>query len=114
MDMSVVSAALAAPGVPVHDGYPATGAKLPYIVNRPMIISPELLAVSGDAVNWDFQWGVYCCGASVEASYNLARAVIQALQGTPLSGSTLSCSMGYVGAQVESHYESQVTLQINQ
>lgn len=114
MEMSSITAALASVGVQVFDGYPDTGAKMPYLVNRPMIIQPDELALSGDALDWSFQWGVYCCGGSVEASFNLAKSVISRLQGVRVGDSTLSCTIGYVGASVESHYESQVTLQINQ
>lgn len=95
-------------------GYPDTGARAPYYVIRPMVTTPGDLALCGQSLTWDFQLGVYCCGASVEASYNLALAVMRALQGKRVDDSTLSCTMGYVGAQQESHYETQVTVQIDQ
>lgn len=95
-------------------GYPETRAKAPYYVIRPMVTTPGDLALCGQSMAWDFQFGVYCCGASVEASYNLGIAVMAALQGQRVGDSTLSCTMGYVGSQQESHYETQVTVQINQ
>ena len=100
---------------PAHVGYAPTGAKLPYVVSRPLLFDDALeRALSGDPVAWDTQYSLYCCGASVEACFNLAVMVMQELDGKPLAGTTLSTSMGYVGAQVEGHYESQVTVQLNQ
>lgn len=99
---------------PVHPGYPATGAKLPYVVSRPLLIDSLEPAISGDAVDWDLQFSLYACGGSVEASYNLAVALCAELQGTRVGGTTLKTSVGYIGAQVEGHYESQVTVQLNQ
>src|SRR5690606_17447293 len=96
---------------PAHDGYPPTGAKLPYVINRPMIIDVDVLAMCGDSIDWDYQFGLYCCGGSVEASFNLATAVMGELQGARVGGTTLSTSLGYVGAEVEGHYETQVTVQ---
>lgn len=106
--------ALIQPTGPTHTGYAPTGAKLPYNVLRPMVLDPEALALDGSAIDWDLQYGVYCCGASVEASFNLAKLVIMAVHGQRLGGTTLSASMGYSGAQVEGHYECQVTIQLNQ
>lgn len=111
MDMNDITTALSGLGVPVYDGYPATGARLPYIVHRPFLVDVPDTAVCGDAVSWDYQHAVYCCGASVEASFNLAKMVLGALQGKRIGGSVLATSMGYVGARVEGHYESQVTAQ---
>jgi len=102
-------------GVPVFPGYPATGASLPYVVSRPLLVDNTTeLALNGDAVDWDFNIAVYCCAAGVEASFNLALAVIGTLQGARVRGTTLAASMGYNGAEVEGHYESQVTVQLNQ
>ena len=114
MQMSEISTLLRADSLTVFDGYASTGSKPPYVVNRPMILDPDAAALCGQALDWDFSFSLYCVGASVEASYNLALRVIQALQGKRVGDSTLSCSMGYSGAQVESRYESQVTVQINQ
>lgn len=100
--------------VPSHVGYAPTGAKLPYVVLRPLIIEDPEIAIAGNAVHWGTQYSVYCCGASVEASFNLALSVIGTLQGKYVGGTTLSASMGYNGAPVEGHYESQVTIQLNQ
>lgn len=99
---------------PSHTGYAPTGAALPYVVSRPLIIDDAELAINGDALDWDFQFSLYCCGASVEACFNLAVMVMGELQGKRVGGTTLSTSMGYVGALVEGHYESQVTVQLNQ
>jgi len=100
--------------VPTISGYPPTGAKLPYVVHRPLLVDDIELAISGDALGWDYQTSLYCCAASVEASFNLALAVIGTLQGKRVGNTTLSASMGYSGAPVEGHYESQVTVQLNQ
>lgn len=97
-----------------HLGYAPTGAKLPYVVSRPLLIDDLTLALDGSAIDWDLQYSLYCCGASVAASHNLALMVIQELHGQRVGGTTLSTSMGYDGAQVEGHYESQVTVQLNQ
>lgn len=99
---------------PSHVGYAPTKAQLPYCVTRPLYIDPDSVAINGDALAWGSQFSVYCCGAGVEASYNLAVDVMQELQGASVGGTTLSTSMGYSGAQVEGHYESQVTVQLNQ
>lgn len=107
IDALVVSA-------PSHIGYAPTGAKVPYVVSRPLLVDDLSLAVNGDAIDWDFQFSLYCCAASVEASYNLAIMVMNDLQGQRVGGTTLTTSMGYIGAQVEGHYESQVTVQLNQ
>jgi len=107
IDALVVSA-------PSYIGYAPTGAALPYVVSRPLLTDDLELALSGDALGWDFQFSLYCCAASVEASFNLAVMVMRDLQGKRVGGTTLSTSMGYVGAQVEGHYESQITVQLNQ
>jgi hypothetical protein len=101
-------------GAPAHEGYAPAKAQLPYCVTRPLYIDPDSVALNGEALAWGNQYSVYCCGASVEASYNLAISVMKELQGAPVGGTTLSTSMGYSGAQVEGHYESQVTVQLNQ
>lgn len=114
MDMTEISALARTSGLTVFDGYAKTGSTPPYVVNRPMILDTEDLTICGQAMDWDFSFTLYCVGASVEASYNLAIRLIRALQGQRVGDSTLSCSMGYSGAQVESRYETQVTVQINQ
>ncbi|QWS69678.1 tail terminator [Microbacterium phage WilliamStrong] len=100
--------------VPSHTGNAPTGAALPYVVSRPLIIDDAVLAINGAAIDWDFQFSLYCAAASVEASFNAAVMVMGDLQGKRVGGTTLSTSMGYVGALVEGHYESQVTVQLNQ
>jgi hypothetical protein len=101
-------------GHPVFDGYAHTGATLPYTVHRPLLVTPEGVAISGDALGWDFQHSLYACAGSAEASFNLALMLMQGLQGRYVGGTTLSVSMGYSGAQIEGHYESQLTVQLNQ
>jgi hypothetical protein len=100
-------------GVAVFDGYARSGAKVPYVVQRPMLINYENLALNGSAIDWDNQFNLYACGGSVEASFNLAKEVIAAVHGERVGGSTLAASMGYSGAPVEGHYETEVTVQIN-
>lgn len=120
MEMSDIGteleAGLEASGVPVYPGYPETDAVLPYVVYRPLLVAvpSEAFALCGGAVAWDFQFAVYCCGGSVEASFNLAKIVAGVLQGKHVEGSTLTTSMGYIGAFLEGRYESQVTAQVYQ
>lgn len=113
MDMSQITDLLDDLEVPHYDGYPSTGARLPYVVNRPLLIDPINLAISGDAIDWDYQFTLYCCGGSVAASFNLAQMVMSHLQGKRVGSVAISTSMGYSGAQVEGHYESAVVVQLN-
>lgn len=99
---------------PSHIGYAPTGAAVPYVVTRPLVIDTLATALDGSAIDWDTQFTIYCAAGSVEASYNLAVEVMRDLQGARVGGTTLSTSMGYNGAPVEGHYESQVTAQLNQ
>jgi hypothetical protein len=102
-------------GVAVYPGFAPTGAKLPYIVSRPLDVGrDDEDAINGDAIDWTVQISLYCAAASVEASFNLALALIGTLQGARMRGTTLAASMGYNGAPVEGHYESQVTAFLNQ
>lgn len=112
--MSDLTSLLDTAGIPSVLGYAATKAALPYVVGRPLSVAAEDVAANGDAITWDVQHSLYAAAASVEASYNLALAVMRTLQGARVGDSTLSASMGYVGAQVEGHYESQVTVQTHQ
>ena len=112
--MSDISVLLNPLGVPHFDGYPASDTMLPYVANRPLIADYTDLALNGDAIAWDTQFTLYCAAGSVTASYNLAIAVIGAVHGKRVGNTTLAASMGYSGAQVEGHYESQVTVQLNQ
>jgi hypothetical protein len=109
-----IQAPLTAAQLTLYTGYAPTGAVLPYTVHRPLTVTEVNLAVNGDALSWDHQTTLYCCGGSVEASYNLGLAVMRALQGVRVAGTTLSVSMGYSGTQVEGHYESQITVQLHQ
>lgn len=115
MDTTSINA-LIGDGVQVvrYAGYPATGASLPYVVTRPMLIDPEAITLDGMATAWDIMFSVYCVAGSVDASFNLARDVMTAVQGKRVGDSTLSASMGYVGATVEGRYESQLTIQAHQ
>jgi len=114
LQMSDITAAITELGISSFEGYPPTGAQLPYAVQRPLLVDYVDLAIAGNAINWDFQFTVYCCGASVAASFNLALAVVQRLHGARVGGNVLKATIGYSGAQVEGHYESQVTIQLNQ
>ena len=108
-----INAFIEAASLPVHTGYAPTGAALPYAVHRPLFVDVEP-ALNGKAVVWDYQTTIYACAASVEASFNLAVQLMIILQGARVGSTTLSTSMGYSGAVVEGHYESQVTVQLNQ
>lgn len=114
MQMSDITALLTGVASGHYEGYPPTGAQLPYVVNRPLLLDVADAAMCGDAIDWDYQFSLYCAAGSVQASFNLAKAVMSALHGQKVGGSVLSTYMGYTGAQVEGHYESQVTVQINQ
>lgn len=98
-----------------HIGYPPTGAKLPFVVSRPLLMDQmEEVTLAGQSLVLDYQFSLYCAGGSVEASWNLAVLVCGELQGQRVGGTTLSTSVGYIGAPVEGHYETQVTVQLNQ
>lgn len=114
MDLSEIKTLLQAAGLTTHTGYAPTGAKPPYCVARPMISLPETEAITGAVIGWDSNFAVYCVAGSVGASYNLGRRAVAALQGTRAGGTTLSCSVGYTGAQVEGRYETQITVQLDQ
>lgn len=98
---------------PIKIGYSVTGQRVPFIVARPLTTDDNALSVAGEAIDWDDQHSFYCAGGSVEASYNLAIDLMRDLQGKRAGGTTLSTSMGYIGAVVEGHYETQVTVQLN-
>lgn len=97
-------------------GYAASGQALPYTCLRPLNIGHDLddMALDGHPFAWDNQISVYCAAASVEAAHNLGLAVMATLQAARVGDTTLDTSMGYTGAQVEGHYESQVTVQLHQ
>lgn len=97
---------------PCIEGYPSSGLALPYTVHRPLNIDVDTDSITGEVIDWDYQTTLYACAGSVEASLNLAVALMAALSGARVSGTTLRTSMGYSGAQVEGHYESQVTVQL--
>lgn len=99
---------------PSYIGYAATNAQLPYAVIRPLATDPADVAVAGTVYAWDNDLSLYCCGGSVEASYNLSKDAVRKLAGQRYGGSTLVARIGYVGAAVEGHYESQVTIETTQ
>ena len=112
--MSILNDIMALVTAQSHTGYAPTGAVVPYVVGRPLWYDDAEVALAGNAFDWDVQFSLYCAGGSVEASYNLALQTMKDLQGKRVGGTTLSTSMGYSGAQVEGHYESQVTVKLNQ
>lgn len=114
MDTQGLVSAIEDLGIVVFPGYPGTQARAPYVVVRPMIFEHENISIGGEAVDWDHQFGLYCVGGSVDASFNLARMVVSALDGSRMGDSTMSLSVGYVGAQVEGNYETQITTQSHQ
>lgn len=97
-----------------YNGYANTGAKLPYVVARPLSLNPDELSLDGSAVIWNNQVTLYCCAGSVQASSNLARAVLRRVHGARIGDDVLSASVGYFGAPVDGHYEAQITVQVNQ
>lgn len=99
-------------GFTLYTGYAPTGARLPYIVQRPAIVSANELAINGDGISWDNQVYLYTCGASFEASSNLALEAMRILQGARSGGSTMNTFMGYSASQLEGQYEAQVTVQL--
>ena len=99
---------------PTYIGYADNHAQLPYVVLRPLVTDPTDVAVAGVIYAWDADLSLYCCGGSVEASYNLAKDAISRLAGQRYGGSTLVTRMGYAGAAVEGHYETQVTIETTQ
>lgn len=112
--LSEITALVQQAGLTMFVGYPATGAVLPYTVQRPLIVSSQDLALAGNAYDYDYQTALYAAAESVEASFNLALLLMATLQGARVGGTTLSTSIGYSGAQVEGHYETQLTVQLNQ
>lgn len=112
--MEEITARLEGADLTVFEGYAPTGAQTPYVVHRPLYVDTTALGLAGNAIDWDFQTTLYCCGASVVASFNLALAAVRALQGERAGGTTLDTSIGYTGTLVEGHYESQVTVQLYQ
>lgn len=105
-------AQLLRPIAPVYVGYAESMADLPYIVIRPLYLSPTDNSVCGGAVAWDEQVSVYCCASSVQASYNLCKLVIEAIDGKMVDGHVASAYAGYADSLIEGHYESNVTITI--
>lgn len=99
---------------PCYTGFAPTGATLPYMVHRPLLMQDAGRAVSGGALAWEQSTSLYACAGSVEAAYNLGIAAQQALDGVAVGGVVLATTLGYTAAPVEGHYESQITIQANQ
>lgn len=114
MSTSEIVSMVKSAGLSAFSGYAKTGSTPPYVVVRPMTADPEDLSLRGDVMAYDSRFAAYCVGASVDASFNLAKVVVGALQGKRVAGNVASCSIGYSGAQVESRYETQITIQIDQ
>lgn len=112
MDMLGISTVLLSVGVPIYEGYAATGAKLPYIVHRPSLIDVVSSSIGGESLVWDFSHAIYCCAESVEASFNLAKLVLTTIQGVRLGDTVAAASLSYTGARVEGWYETLVTIQL--
>lgn len=111
MQLTDLTSKLSIANVGHYTGNAPTGAKAPYTVTRPLTTDPGDVAVCGSAVDWDQRFSIYCVGASVEASYNLATLVLSVFNGSRLGGTTASAALGYSGAPVEGNYETQVTVQ---
>ena len=94
----------------VFIGDPPSVTPLPYIVIRPIYISTDDRSLCGGAVGWNQQIGLYCVGASPEASARIALNVMRVIDGSYMSGSTLSTSLTYSGALVSGLYESLVNV----
>ena len=101
---------LATLGVPVYDGYPSDGAKLPYIVIRPSLTDPETVSVKGTAINYAATYTVHCCTRGVTASYNLGLDVLKLVNGYYLGGTTLQANLGYVAQEISGQFETQLTV----
>lgn len=110
MDMATIAQALQPLGVPCYTGYAATGATLPYVVVRPITTDPNDRTLCGSATSWTDRLGVYCCGASVAASSNLARDVAGELATQFAGKADLSAAVAYYGNALEGQYESLVTV----
>lgn len=101
-------------GARVFNGAAATGAQAPYVVLRGISTTPDTLTLEAQPMAWGYVWGAYCVGSSPEASYNLAVAAVQALQGRWAGDSLLSCEVAYTGLRVEGLYESLVQISVQQ
>lgn len=111
MDMGSISKLLKVLGIPVYQGFPATRAKVPYMVVRPLTLDPTAASVGGSEIVWDSRFSVYCVTGSVVTSYDLAVDALNTLSGAYVDGNSLSASFGYIGAPSEGSYETQVTVQ---
>lgn len=114
MSSSEIVALIKATGLSAFSGYAKTGSVPPYVVIRPMTSDYEDLTINGEVVSYDSRFSAHCVGASVDASHNLGKQVVSAIRGKRVAGNVAVCSVGYSGALVESRYETQVTIQIDQ
>lgn len=99
-------------GVPVYVGYPPTGAVLPYICIRPLDMGPTN-AIAGCALFWDTHFSVYACTNSVNSCYSLSTDLLSLYHGAIVDGVAISASFSYMGAEIEGHYETLITLQFD-
>ena len=101
-------------GVKVFSGAAASGVHAPYVVLRGISTTPDTLTLEAQPLSWGYLWGAYCVGDSPEASYNIAVAAVQALQGRWAGDSLLSCEIAYTGLRVEGLYETLVQINVQQ
>lgn len=114
MNMATVEQALSSIEVPVYQGYAATGAKLPYMVVRPISTDPDGATVCGEATTWTDRLGVYCCAGSVGASANLARDAAGEIVSFFSGVSATTVAVAYYGNVLEGQYESLVTITVTE
>jgi len=105
-----LKAALSTIGVPVYDGYPADGAKLPYIVARPSFTDPQVVSVQGAATVYAATYTVHCCANGVTASYNLGRDVLKLFNGLRIGHTTTQANLGYIAQEISGQFETQLTV----
>lgn len=111
MSLDIIAKAAEAVGVPVYTGYASTGAKVPYVVARPLTADSTSYSVGGESLSWDDRYSLYAVAGSVVASHNLGLAIAQAVEGTRIGGNYVATSIGYIGALTEGSYETQITAQ---
>lgn len=95
---------------PAYAGLAVTSARAPYSVVRPVYLTGDTYPLNGPAITYDNTIGVYCVGASVEASDNLAKQVCQKLDGATLQGAQAKATISYTGALTNGLYESMISV----
>ena len=96
--------------VTVYSGYAFTEATAPYIVVRPLAFIPDTLTLSGTPFASAESFSVYCCGASVEASFNLALSVMSVIADQRIGGYVPVMRINYTGAEVQGLYETNLEI----